>query len=213
MKIAFFAFETRNLNTFPSILNAARLLSCEGHFVDVYLPSPMATDVSIDRCRFLIISDLNQHEYLLNAVHSVRHSGSVYDAFFAFYIEGLFVSEIINRKLSNKVPVIYFSMELMYKDYQHRLIKACMSPVSIIRACYGLVSQVYRKLIPCQNAIQQKKNNHLDALCYSVIALKSWMRLKKTGKELIKLSVISDQLRARVLKDEFSFVEIGRAHV
>lgn len=32
------------------------------------------------------------------------------------------------------------------------------------------------------------------------------MHLMKTGKELVRLSIISDEMRARVLKDEFSFV-------
>lgn len=206
MKIAFFAFETRDLNTFPSILSAIKLLSREGHSIDVYLPSPMATGVTIDRCRFLIVSDFNQFEYLENAVHAVRDSKIAYDAFFAFYIEGLFASEILNRDLVVKVPVVYFSMELMYKEYPYRLIKTSMRPTNLMLALYGFISRFF-KVKPGSGGWRYASENHLKALCYSFMALKSWMRLKRTGKELVRLSLISDEMRALVLKDEFSFVD------
>lgn len=206
MKIAFFAFETRDLNTFPSILSAIKLLSREGHSIDVYVPSPMATSVAIDRCRFLIISDFNQFEYLVNAVHAVRDSTVAYDAFFAFYIEGLFVCEILNRNLIDKVPVIYFSMELMYKDYPYRLLRTCMRPTNLMLALYGFISRLF-KVKPGPGIWQNASESHLKALCYGFMALKSWTRLKNTGKDLVRLAIISDEMRARVLRDEFSFVD------
>lgn len=205
MNIAFFVFETRDLNTFPSIANAIKLLSREGHSIDVYLPSAMATDMAFDRCRILIVSDYRPFEYVKETVAKIQSTGVAYDLYMAFYIEGLFIAEILSRDNPVKVPVVYFSMELIYKDYPFRLIKSCMRPSRLVLAFLGMILGGESKIPP--GRIRRAGQYALDNFFYSVLALRSWGNLKRTGRELVQLSVVSDEMRAGVLKDEFRFVD------
>lgn len=205
MNIAVFAFETRDLNTFPSIINAIRLLSREGHSIDVFLPSSMATDIVIDRCRFFIVSDMDQYEYVSNSVRLVINLGSVYECFFAYYIEGLIVSEILSNEKGMSNRIVYFSMELIYKSYPYRLISHILNPCKFLA---GFISSII-------GAIRNKNFNrttafqlfaaHLKELLFSMLVLRSWWRLSLQGSRVL-FSVVSDQMRGAALKEEFPFV-------
>jgi hypothetical protein len=207
MNIAFFAFETRDLNTFPSIVNAMRLLARQGHRVDVHIPASMATNLVVSNCRILVVSEFNQYQYVKNSIRCIENGKVSYDLFFAFYIEDLFVCEVINRRRMVKVPVIYFSMELIYNDYPSLLLKRCTKPLNLLLTLLGAFSRLVSPVHSLSGAAWRTCEYWLDNLRYSMIALKSWMSLEKRGREFLRLSLVSDEMRARILKDEFSFVD------
>ena len=207
MNVAFFAFETRNLNTFPSIVNAARLLSKEGHCVDIYLPSSMSTDVSIDNVRIFVVSDSEQYEYITNSSRLVRNLGCPYDLFFAYYIEGLIVSEILSNKNSVHVPIVYFSMELIYKNYPYRLTSNILNPIKLLAGLFNsIIRSIKDKDYNCLS-VRRFISATFKQIAYLLLVLRSWSRFMDRDGTKILFSVVSDQMREMALKEELPFVD------
>lgn len=207
MKIAIFAYETRNLNTFPSIVNAIRLLSRNGHSIDVFLPSSMATEITVDNCHIFIVSDSDQYEFVSSAVRLVNNIGNSYDYFFAYYIEGLIVSEILSNQKHFSAPVVYFSMELIYKDYPYRLIDYLLNPNKLLSGnTRSFIQSIKQNTPPC-TVILQLLGATLKQIAYTLLALRSWSRLICSENNNVLFSVVSDYMRAEVLKEEFPFVD------
>ncbi|WP_243371795.1 hypothetical protein [Geotalea sp. SG265] len=205
MKIALFAYETRNLNTFPSIVAAIRVLSSEGHSVDLYLPFPMSTEINIVNCRIFIVSDADQYNYVKKAARLARNLGIPYDLFFAYYIEGLIVSEILSNK-KNSIQIVYFSMELIYKNYPSRLISNIINPNKLLAALLrSLITAARNDMFTIQR-FRELLSAYLKEFLYSILALRSWWRLSHQSYKRILFSVVSDHMRAKVLKEEFPFV-------
>jgi glycosyltransferase involved in cell wall biosynthesis len=207
MKLAVFAFETRNLDTFPSIVNALRLLVREGHSVDIFLPSSMSSDITIEGCQIFIVSDPERYEYVTHATAFVAELGAKYDYIFAYYIEGLIAAEMITRNATARVPIIYMSMELIYKDYPYRLVNNIINPLKLPAETVKSLVRAARE----KNLSVHRVCGLLSAYCkeiiYSMLAWKSWIHLRFTGKARIAFSVVSDYMRAKALKEELLFVD------
>ena len=113
-KVALSFFEDRAISTYPSVLNTARILSEHGYNVDLFVPSCMIDDTNIKNVRIISSGDGSVPSYIKHVSRMVKNK---YDVLIAFSIEGLFVGSIINKFCFNEMPVIYFSMELIYKNY------------------------------------------------------------------------------------------------
>lgn len=207
MNVAFFAFETRNLNTYPSIVNAARLLSKEGHCVDIYLPSSMSTDVCIDNVRIFVVSGSEQYEYVTHSSRLARNLGCPYDLFFAFYIEGLIVSEILSNNNNVPVPIIYFSMELIYKNYPYRLISNILNPNKQLAGFVSSIIWAIKNNILNTLTVRRLLSASFKQIAYSILALRSWSRFKDRDGSNILFSIVSDHMREMALKEELPFVD------
>lgn len=206
MKLAIFAYETRNLNTYPSIVNAIRLLSREGHSVDVFLPSSMSSEIQIENCPITIVSDSNPYEYIINSIRLLNTTAATYDCLFAYYIEGLIVSEILSGKKKPSVPIVYFSMELIYSDYPSKFLRYIFSPNKLLAGliCSGwaaIRNGTFSSVTVCQLLSAAFKQS-----AFAMLTLRSWRRLSRQNSRVI-FSVISDQMRARALKEEFPFID------
>jgi len=207
MKIAFFAYESRNLNTYPSLVNAVRLLVKAGHSVDLYLPSSMATDIIFDNCRIIFVSEPDPYEYVSSSVRLVNNLECPYVLFFACYIEGLIVSEILSRQSITAIPIVYFSMELIYKDYPFRLITNILNPNKLL-ADFVRPLLCSIKMNDCNiMTLRRLMSASLKQIAYSLLVLWSWLRLTYSGGNNILFSIVSDHMRAKVLKEEFLFVD------
>lgn len=171
-KIAFFFYETRDINTYPSITNAVRLLTEAGYTVDVYLSDWMKTSIQINNARFILISNQDPGNYVFNSVKHIKANRTTYDFIFAFSFEGLVIVNLLNQNNKSIIPTVYFSMELIYSRYLSKLLEQF----------------------------------NLRDLKYSLIKILSWLRLQSKGNEFIKFSIIQDEDRGRILKEEFNFI-------
>jgi len=120
LKIAILFFEDRIITTYPSITNTIKILSQKGHRIKVFVPPIMSPFPSIVNAEFIPSGNGDVKSYVGSVSKNLLGS----DLIFAFSIEGLFIATRIYRVFSKKnVPVIYFSMELIYKNYFSETIK------------------------------------------------------------------------------------------
>ncbi len=187
-KVAFFFFETRDINTYPSITNAVRLLTENNYNVDLYLPSAMKSDSRFPGAAFIIVSRQNPYSYISNSVKHIRENDIYYDFLFAFSIEGLFVLSRLNKGRPNKIPSAYFSMELIYGDYLYKLFAEFVGGIRI------------RPLLPCLFGLSVRAKYLTTFSLY-------YYYLQSSGRKFVKFSIVQDENRGKVLKSEFKFVD------
>ena len=114
IRIAVFAYETRNLNTYPSIINSIRLLANAGYSIDLYLPMAMTSEIQIDNVNIYIIEHQEAMIYIQETVGLIKQNQHSYNFILAYYLEGLIIADILNQH--EFIPTAYFSMELFYYD-------------------------------------------------------------------------------------------------
>jgi hypothetical protein len=122
-RIAFFFFETRDINTYPSIINAIRVLAERGYTIDCYLTESMQTSLRLPNAKFIVVSKQDPYLYAKNSLAYMRLNGLSYDFIFAFSFEALAIASLLNRKSKKEIPTVYFSMELFYRGYIYKLLK------------------------------------------------------------------------------------------
>jgi len=189
-RIAVLYYEGRDLNTYPYVTNAVRLLTEKGYLVDIYLTSNMQSSFKISGVRLLTVSGLDPAKYTINSLKYIKKNKISYDFILSYSIEGLYVSYLLNK------PSAYFSMELIYKNYLKKLendLKASIKHFLRLKHIYWL-------LLPKKffNKYKEIKNILLQIDLFKKI---------QDMKQLIKFSVIMDEKRGELLKEEFGFVD------
>lgn len=185
-RIALFFFEARNINTYPAVTNTLRLLSENGFYPDIYLPPVMKPELSIPNTHFFFTNTQNPCSYVSESVAEIEKNNVPYCFAFAFSLEGLAVTERLNRTMA--LPSAYYSMELLYGDYIGRHLLKTLKGVSTMLLPPRPISIFYRF-----------KKLFIFALYF--------LRIQKEGRNHIKFSVIQDEKRGDVLKKEFTFVD------
>src|SRR5476651_796803 len=108
--VAFLLFENRDLITYPSVINAARLLAADGYRVRILIPDLMNTSFNEENIEIISISRFDFSEYVRNTKKYLSKEPDVFFAI-AFYFEGL--AAISQAK--TVIPYIYISQELIYQ--------------------------------------------------------------------------------------------------
>lgn len=182
VKIAFFIYSSRDVNTYPSVTNAARVLVREGHSLDIYLPSAMKTALEMHGVRFIDVSDQEPAAYIHNCMDYIGENPIDYDFIFAFSFEALVTVFKLNKYLRSKVPTCYFSLELTYANY---------------------VFNVGR----LKDLIYFLRHRDKRAIRYYFSEIYYWFKLQTSGSKIVKFSIIQDKHRGEFLKKEFRFVD------
>ena len=208
-KIAFFLYETRDLNTFPSATNAIRLLTKSNYEVDVYVPQMMDTKLNLPGTKIIVISENCPYRFIVNSVNYIERKRLKYNFIFAFYFESLIVAYLLNKK--KYIPTIYFSMELFYKNYFYKLLKSFFSLRSTKIITIGLLGKLINTtdIFPINkfnNKIARHSNN-LNKIKYYLLGSYYFVMLQLYGKRFIKFSIIQDEARGKLLRKEFRFIK------
>ncbi|HSA06122.1 MAG TPA: hypothetical protein P5556_02975 [Candidatus Gastranaerophilales bacterium] len=182
-RIAVFFYENRNINTYPYVVNSARLLAEQGYFVDIYLNESQKTELDIENCKFFIVSDLDRYNYIFNTAKQVHDQRYNYDFLFVYSPEGLLISFLLNQYAKNIIPAVYFSMELKYKYIIFLYILEIIFIYFLLRFSFSKIKFKVLKTL----------------FIYSF--------QKEKMKKIIKFSVVMDKDRAEILKREFDFVD------
>mgnify|MGYP001047062099 CR=1 FL=1 len=206
-RIAFFAYESRDLNTFPAITNAMKLLTEAGCEIDIFLPDKMATSLSMPGLTVIISSPNSQHLYIKESVRRIRKSGIRYDLFFAYHIEGLVIAYLINQKVH--VPTIYYSMELVYNNYALRLLSELNKLLNIKTFAMGFIGRLFYTRLPGDGILGHIKNaaDSLSSIPRSILMIYYYYALCLKGDKFIPYAIIQDRMRAAILHLEFSFIK------
>ena len=208
-KIAFFLYETRDLNTFPAVTNAIRILVKNNYQVDVYVPQIMDTKLNLPGTKIIVISENYPYRYIVNSVNYIEGKRLKYDFIFAFYFESLIVAYLLNKK--RYIPTIYFSMELFYKNYIYKLLKSFFSLRSVKIIAIGLLGKLLNQIDIFPN--NQFKNkivryaNNFNKIKYYLLGSYYFIMLQLYGKRFIKFSIIQDEARGKLLRKEFRFIK------
>ena len=199
-RVAFFLYETRDLNTFPSATNAIRLLKKNNYEVDVYVPQMMDTKLNLPGTKIIVISENCPYRYIVNSVNYIEEKRLKYDFIFAFYFEPLIVAYMINKK--RYIPTIYFSMELFYKNYFFKLLKSFFSLRSVKIITIGFLGKLINTtdIFPnnkFKNKIARHSNN-LNKIKYYLLGSYYFIMLQLYGKGFIRFSIVQDEARGKL---------------
>lgn len=201
-RIAFFIYETRKIDTYPTIVNCAYLLANNNFEVDLFLPEHMTLDLGIANVNVVSVGRLSALKYMTIAEKKARRFGR-YSCIFAAFLEGLYPACKLSAR--SKAPIIYVSMELIYENLDFRLSQ------NIRRFCIAeylkksIISLQKRDitLISTAKALKKCLTDKLTAFGY-----RSKLRqVSKIPPESILLSIVQDEKRAEFLRREFSFVD------
>lgn len=207
-RISFLIYETRDLNTFPSITNAIRLLTKNNYEVDVYVPEMMTTDFNVPGVKVFVVSRNTPYQYIRNTIKYIEKNQVKYDLIFAFYFEALVIAYLLNAK--THIPTIYFSMELIYEKYCGYLLRKLFRFGTVKYAIAGLVGKVLDIIgIAANNKTINKlrnKSGSINPIKYYLMAMYYYQRIQRQGKAFIPLSIVHDEERGKMLKKEFRFV-------
>ena len=208
-KIAFFLYETRDLNTFPAVTNAIRILVKNNYQVDVYVPHIMDTKLNLPGTKIIVISENCPYRYIVNSVNYIEEKRLKYDFIFAFYFEPLAIAYLLNKK--RYIPTIYFSMELFYRNYINKLLMNFFSLRSAKIIAIGLLGKLLNQTdIFHSNKFKNKivrYANNLNKIKYYLLGSYYFIMLQLYGKRFIKFSIIQDEARGKLLRKEFSFAD------
>lgn len=208
-KIAFFLYETRDLNTFPSITNAIRILVKNNYKVDVYLTEKMATDLKLPGTKIVIISKNYSYQYIIKSVQHIRRNSLNYDFIFAFYFESLIIAYLLNKK--KYIPTIYFSLELFYRNYIYKLLMNLFSLRSAKIIAIGLLGKLLNQIniFPSNKFVSKivRYTNNLNHIKYYLLGSYYFIMLQLYGKRFVRFSIIQDEARGKLLQKEFRFIK------
>jgi hypothetical protein len=183
-KIAIFFCEDRDILTYPYIVNTAKILIENNFQVDLYLNSTQAPSQLIDGLNIILVSkEFKKYEYIKKSFEIVKNNNYRYDFIISYSVEGLIIHLLINSFVKSNIFGAYFSMELVYKNYINK-IKNKFKRMLKTKNIYFLLLRLKENLINLFFLLNHKKLN-----------------------KLIKFSVIMDDIRANLLKEEFDFVK------
>ncbi len=198
-KIAVFIFENgRDINTYPYILNAAALLVKNGWRLDVFLNSSMTASETIPGVNFISLPGTTISSYLINAVKYISKNNLMYISFFAYTFEGVVISYSLNKLHKYKTPVVYFSLELIYGNFMMK---------TVSKIALGILGGMISIFAPKTDSfILNKLLFYKSNLYYYRLALRAFLDIEVfKNNSFIILSVVQDEMRGALLKDEFSF--------
>lgn len=208
-KIAFFLYETRDLNTFPAATNAIRILVKNNYQVDVYVPQIMDTKLNLPGTKIIVISENCPYRYIVNSVNYIEGKRLKYGFIFAFYFEPLIVAYLLNKK--RYIPTIYFSMELFYRNYINKLLKSFFSLRSVKIIAIGLLGKLLNQtdIFPSNKFKKRivRYANNLNRIKYYLFGSYYFIMLQLYGKRFIRFSIIQDEARGKLLRKEFRFIK------
>jgi len=179
-RIALFICSNRDINTYPTVTNAIRLLSENGYNIDVFINTSMKTYLELPYTQFIVISERNDYSYVNNSLKYIKDHQYNYNVILVFDFDSLIISYLLNRLYRNQINTIYFSLELIYRYYFLFLIK-----------------KIVKNIILCNS----------KEIKYSILRIYYWIMLQLRGDKFIKFSVIQDIDRGRLLRKEFRFVK------
>lgn len=212
-RIAFFLFESRELSTYPTITNAALLLADSGFAVDIYLPEHMICESPGRNIELVATARSNSADYIRNTVQNIRISNRKYSFYFAAYFEGLAIATLLQKHIA--VPVIYISMELIYKNYAAELDAIINTPTNKKYAAFiPLVrllafSERIWKFLPVflADRLLKLRDSQGVGRVRSALAHKKVLPLVlKIARDVVSVSLVQDEHREAVLRKEFDFV-------
>jgi len=203
MKIALFVFESRDLNTYPSIVNTMQLLSEAGFEVDVFVPESMKTKLSFPKTKIHVVSSYQSTQYIQETVKAVLKEK--YELAIAYFFEGLVVTAQLDMRHQVKLPTIYHSHEIIYHDLPDKFSEALSSPAK--KGFYFLNKLIsstvsFKDTNKLLNYIQYQANTLKKAQLFT----ESWRYLEKEGARLVTFSIVQDKYRAIDLHDEMPFL-------
>lgn len=199
-KIAIFFFENnRDINTYPYIINAAKMLVEHSYRIDIFLNSSMTASENIHGANFIILNGDTFSDYVFNTVMHIQKNALEYICFFAYTFEGIVISYMLNRSKQPQTPVVYFSLELIYNNF-------------LIKNSVKLFLSFIGKLLPSfkfKNYILKKLSFYKHNYKYYFEAIKTYFGIELfENNSFIIASVVQDEFRGCLLKDEFKFVKL-----
>lgn len=203
-RIALLINETRDLNTYPPVIETAKLLSDNGWFVDIYIPEQMKTEWRYKNVQVIVTSDSTKYHYIKNTISSIKRSGIAYEWFMAYFIEGLVIADIINQETTYPVKTIYFSLELFYLDFEKKLKKQFPIYGSFLLKPFSVLFKIAENMVPIWISFIHRP---LDNLCYLFELSNSYKNINIPNHPWVKFSIIQDEFRAKFLKREFKFAK------
>ena len=180
LRIAFILYSSRDVNTIPSVTNALRILGEYGYFVDVYFNEKMTTLLKLPNVNFIRVEGSDLASYSFNAIDIISKSNYGYDHLFTFDYECLLIGHLSSKKKRKEIPVIYFSLELTHRYYRFILLKR------FIKAIIKYDSK---------------------GIVYNALAMFTSFKIQMYDNKFIKLFVVQDIERGKLLKKEFPFAK------
>lgn len=192
MHVSLIVYSSRDIMTYPAVLNWIRILSERGWTLDLIANESMKTEEALPGIGCFWLSDEKCSYYSqLKAIlgkHVSRDSWII-----AFQIEGLLAA----ASLSNVIPpakVVYVSLELVYKKYLKR----------------SYVNWPFLVFIMARLALVLIARESLSIwtgrLSVALFEAKNWLRLSTQGKYLVRFAVAQDCERVRLLKEELPYI-------
>jgi len=183
-RIAFFIYSSRDINTYPTVINAILILQINSFVIDLYLPEAMLSKAIFPTyVTPIAISKQNPFDYVFNVLSYIKSNSLSYDFSFAFDLRSLLISYLLNTKYKMFLPTAYFSLELVYLSYFKRWIKQLPRTVGKLLFRYQIKEAIY-----------------------NFIELYYWAKIQRSHPKFFKFAIIQDDARANLLKIEFPFL-------
>lgn len=198
-KIAVFFFENnRDINNYPYILNVVDTLARNSYQIDVYINSSITVAEKVRGANLITLAGDTFSDYVFNAVNHIKDNSLEYRCFFAYTFEGIVISYLLNKKKKNPTPAVYFSLELIYNNFFLKtLIKFLLSLPGKLLSGFKFNQYLFKKLS------FYNKNRR-----YYMSALDAYAKIEYfKNNSFIIASVIQDELRGGILKQEFNFAK------
>lgn len=192
MHAVLIVYSSRDIMTYPAILNWIRILSERGWSIDLIANEKMKTQETLSTgTNCFWVSDDKYYYYKQLQVLLDKNITS--DSWLiAFQIEGLFAAASINA--INSVKTVYVSLEIIYKKYLKR---SYVNWPFFVFIMARLILVVF-----ASESFSVWKRRIAVALYES----KCWLRLNKYGKDMVRYAVAQDNERVRLLKDEQPYI-------
>lgn len=193
-KVAFFIYSNRDINTYPSVTNAVRILTENGFWVDVYINPAMKTSLEIKNAHFIVTGEDSRYAYFFAVLEKVRQNTAEYIYYYVFSFEDLLISYFLNRGKERAIPSCYFSLELVFRNY-------------IFQKKF-IINQMTRLLRNIKYVLSRKISlkDLVGELNYFALQIYGWINIQFSGKNIVPFSIVQDAERGNILKREFRFI-------
>lgn len=191
MHAVLMVFSSRDIMSYPAVLNWIRVLSERGWSIDLIANEKMKTRETLPGTKCFWLSD--DKSYYYKQLQVLLDKNVTSDSWLiAFQIEGLFAAaSTLNARRS--VKTVYVSLEIVYKNYLKR---SYVNWPFVVFIMARLILVVFG----CESFSVWK--SRIAVVLYES---KCWLRLNKYGKDIVRYAVAQDNERVRLLKDELPF--------
>ncbi|EKD69453.1 MAG: glycosyltransferase [uncultured bacterium] len=198
-KIAVFFFENnRDINSYPYILNVVDTFVKHSYQVDIYINSSITFSEKIQGANLITLAGETFSDYVFNAVDHLKDNSLEYGCFFAYTFEGIVISYLLNKAKKIPTPAVYFSLELIYNNFFLKtIIKFLLSLAGKLLSAFNFDHYLLKKL----SFYNKNRRYYMSAL--EVYAKIEFFK----NNSFIIASVIQDELRGAILKQEFNFTK------